>query len=72
MGYIHMDIKPDNILIGTDNMKSLDSSLFYLIDFGISKKYIDEEGNHIKWRNNVPFSGNVLFAGKNCFNNVGK
>lgn len=67
-----MDIKPDNILLGSDNLRSLDSSVIYLIDFGITKSYRDKEGKHIPWRNEIAFSGNVLFASKYCFNGVGK
>lgn len=71
-GFLHMDIKPDNILLGSDNLRSLDSSLIYLVDFGITKRYIDKDGKHMPWRNGVAFSGNVLFASKYCFNGVGK
>ena len=67
-----MDLKPDNILLQSDNLSSLDSSNLYLIDFGISKRYLDKFGNHIVFKTEVPFSGNTLFASKNCFNNVGK
>jgi serine/threonine protein kinase len=47
LGYLHMDIKPDNILLGTTNLRSLDSSNIHLIDFGISKSYLTPEGEHI-------------------------
>ena len=72
IGYLHMDIKPDNIVLGTDNMRSLESSSIHLIDFGISKPYLDANNQHIPFKRNVPFSGNVLFASKNCFKNYGK
>jgi casein kinase 1, alpha len=42
IGYLHMDIKPDNIVLGSENMKKLESSQVHLIDFGISKSYLDE------------------------------
>lgn len=41
-GYLFMDLKPDNILLGSPNLHSVESSLIYLVDFGISKKYLDE------------------------------
>ena len=72
IGYLHLDIKPDNILLGSDNMKSLESSAIHLIDYGISKPYLDGKNNHISFKRHVPFSGNVLFASKNCFKNYGK
>jgi len=72
IGYLHMDIKPDNLLLQSENFSSLESSNIFLIDFGISKRYVDRFGNHIKFRTDVPFQGNTLFASKNCFNNYGK
>ena len=44
--FIHLDLKPDNILIGSDDFWSLESSVIYLIDFGISQRYLDHLGNH--------------------------
>ena len=43
LGYIYQDIKPENILIGVDD----ECNKIYLIDFGLSKCYLTEEGNHI-------------------------
>lgn len=42
----------------------------YLIDFGISQKYIDGQGRHIKFKKNVPFKGNLIFSSKNAFGEV--
>ena len=43
LGYVHNDIKLDNILIGYK-----DPSLLYLIDFGLTCKYLDEDGQHVQ------------------------
>ena len=38
-GYIHRDIKPDNIVIGPIS----DPDTLYLIDFGLSKLYLNDK-----------------------------
>ena len=45
---MHCDIKPDNILFGSQDLSSKDSKILYLIDFGISKKFADKNGNHLE------------------------
>lgn len=60
LGYIHNDIKLDNILIGYK-----DPSQLYLIDFGLTCKYLDEDGRHVEKEFLKKFSGNFLFASLN-------
>ena len=38
-GYLHKDIKPDNFCLGGPELRDL-----YLIDFGLSRKWADENG----------------------------
>lgn len=66
-GYLHLDLKPDNIVLSSNDMRNQLSSIVCLIDFGISKPYLDENFEHIPYRENVPFVGNFLFASKNAF-----
>jgi vaccinia related kinase len=60
MGFIHNDIKLDNILVGFK-----DPNVIYLIDFGLASKYKDENNCHIEKKFIKKFSGNFLFASLN-------
>ena len=60
LGYVHNDIKLDNILMGFK-----DPEVLYLIDFGLATKYLDEDSTHIKKEDQAKFCGNFLFASLN-------
>ena len=60
IGYIHNDIKLENILVSGQ-----DPSKILLIDFGLSQKYLNPDGSHIKKKQLEKFSGNFLFASFN-------
>jgi hypothetical protein len=46
--------------------------MIYIIDFGITKKYRESDGSHIPFRNDVPFTGNLVFSSVNSFLGNGK
>ena len=63
---IHLDIKPNNFLVGKSN-----SSLIYIIDFGFAKKYRSSKtGKHIKYSINNHFSGNLKFSTANTMKGI--
>eukprot|EP00347_Sterkiella_histriomuscorum_P017575 403348809 len=60
LGYVHNDLKLENILVGHK-----DPDLVYLIDFGLTQTYNLENGNHSEKEYVRKFSGNFLFASLN-------
>ncbi|KAH0789322.1 CK1 family protein kinase [Histomonas meleagridis] len=61
-GFIHRDIKPANFLIRPSRSKPL-----ALIDYGLSRRYIDPETNeHVQPRARVGFAGTAKYASLNA------
>jgi serine/threonine protein kinase len=61
-GYLHSDVKPNNIVFelfsdindlylvdSKGNLKTNDKAKAYLLDFGLSERYLTPEGQHIKY-----------------------
>jgi len=62
-GYLHRDIKPSNFLLKYDDTQDYNYKTIriYLIDFGISKSYINDLGKHIKMEQEEETSGNFFY-----------
>ena len=58
---IHRDIKPDNFLFGLDKK----SKQLNMIDFGLAKKFVDSNRDHIKERTDRPIVGTIRYISSN-------
>ena len=59
-GIVHRDLSPSNFLFGLNKEKEK----LFLVDFGLSKKYLLDNGDHIPFNSYVPFVGNTRFCSK--------
>jgi casein kinase 1 len=62
-GYLHRDIKPQNFVVRFNADDKI--SPICLIDYGLSRLYIDNDGNHLEARQHVAVAGSPLFASPN-------
>ena len=60
--YVHRDLKPDNFVIGLRNL----TSLIYILDFGLAKKYIDSKLKHIVLTKKNKLIGTTRYASVNA------
>ncbi len=66
MGFIHRDLKPHNFVMEyAENYKKVKEPKIYLIDFGLSKEYVQNENEHLAFDQNKPLRGTVRFCSVN-------
>jgi serine/threonine protein kinase len=53
-----LDIKPDNVLLGSSDLTNSRARQIFLIDFGISRRYREPDGQHVPFKVDLPFTGN--------------
>lgn len=65
-GYIHRDIKPSNFVLGNGALRNQ----VFLIDFGLGKAHLKEDGTPIEESKNVKFHGTIAYASLNTHNKL--
>ena len=65
--YVHRDLKPDNFLLGLSKR----SSLLYLIDFGLAKRYRNPKTHeHVVYKEGKKLSLNLKFSSINTHSGI--
>ena len=60
-GIIHRDVTPGNFVFGLRD----ESDKLFLIDFGLSVGYLNEDGTHMPYRTDFPFKGTYCYVSAN-------
>lgn len=61
-GIVHRDLKPENLLIGCSENKL---KIIHLIDFGLSKKFLNDSNTHEEFRKDVGLIGTPRYTSVN-------
>ena len=61
-GYLHLDIKPQNLMVGSKNPSEI-----FLIDFGGGSKFRDENGEHVSMSTGYRHCCTPYYASNNLF-----
>ena len=64
IGYLHRDVKPANYTIGRAELKELRK--VYVLDFGMARKFVHDDGTIKKPRAAAGFRGTVKYAPVAC------
>ena len=65
-GYIHRDIKPSNFVMG----KGKFATQVFLVDFGLAKLHLGNNGMPVEQRPNAEFRGTIAYASLNAHKKI--
>ena len=63
-GYVHADLNPTNFLFELGDLQEATNSV-YIVDFGLSRKFIDEKRYHLPMKRNQGIRGTLSFISMN-------
>ena len=64
--YVHRDLKPQNFVFGNyPNIKKVRFPELYLIDYGLARRYVEKDNEHLAFDQDKPLMGTVRFSSIN-------
>ena len=70
-GILHLDIKPANIVYGNlSSENNKDQGNILLIDYGLSKYFLDKKGKHVPQKKYQKFIGTLKYSSHNILNSL--
>lgn len=64
-GYVHRDLKPENFVLEYVEKSYPKYPEIFLIDYGLSKRYITDKGKHMAYAQNKSLKGTVRYSSIN-------
>ena len=65
-GYVHRDVKPANFAMSPPGEMPADRCTWMLIDFGLARKFVGEDGGVLPERTDSSFRGSTTYASINA------
>ena len=70
-GILHLDIKPANIVYGNlSSENNKDQGNILLIDYGLSRNFLNKKGKHVHQKKYQKFSGTLKYSSHSILNSL--